>query len=215
MKVIKYPQSCLLIETKNKKILVDPGNLKYNDSFFDNWSSADIILITHRHGDHINSNVISKIEKKIYSSSEVANAFPELKINIVKENDKFTLDDVSIEVVKAIHGFNPNLKDGKEVFENIGFIVDDGRVRLYITSDTICFNNDYKADIIVAPITAHGLTMSSYELSLYSKQIGAKLVLPVHMDNDIYPSDLEYMKKNFNKFQINYKILSIGEIIEI
>lgn len=31
MKITKLPQSCLLIETKEKKILIDPGKLKYKD----------------------------------------------------------------------------------------------------------------------------------------------------------------------------------------
>ena len=31
MKIIKYPQSCLLVETKGKKILIDPGTLKYKE----------------------------------------------------------------------------------------------------------------------------------------------------------------------------------------
>ena len=34
MKITKFPQSCLLIETKGKKILVDPGNLKYKEEYF-------------------------------------------------------------------------------------------------------------------------------------------------------------------------------------
>lgn len=33
MKITKYPQSCLMIETNNKKILVDAGGLKYRDVF--------------------------------------------------------------------------------------------------------------------------------------------------------------------------------------
>ncbi len=35
MKITKFPQSCLLIETKGKKILVDAGNLKYKEDYFD------------------------------------------------------------------------------------------------------------------------------------------------------------------------------------
>lgn len=57
--------------------------------------------------------------------------------------------------------------------------------------------------------------MSSYEASLFANELVAKLVLPVHMDNDIYPTNLEYMKENFEKFNINYKVLEIEEIIEI
>ena len=47
MKITKYPQSCLLIETKGKKILIDPGALKYKEEYFEVWNSVDIILITN------------------------------------------------------------------------------------------------------------------------------------------------------------------------
>lgn len=215
MKITKYPQSCLLIETNNKKILVDAGGLKYKEEYFDIWKNVDIVLLTHKHGDHVNYDVLKNINVPIYSTMEVQNAYPELKINIIKENDKIPFCNINIEVVKAIHGYNPNLKDGKEVFENVGYIIDDNNTRLYITSDTICFNNDYKADVVALPITAHGLTMSSYEASLFSIDLGAKLVLPIHMDNETYPTDLDYMKKNFDKFNINYKVLEIEESLEV
>ena len=151
----------------------------------------------------------------IYSTQEVQNTYPEIKINIIKENDTLDFENVKIEVVKAIHGYNPLLKNGGKVFENVGYIVDDGEHRIYITSDTICFDNDYKADVVALPVTAHGLTMSSFEAALFAKELGAKLVLPIHMDNEKYPTDMEYMKKNFEKFDINYKLLKIEEEIEI
>ncbi len=215
MKITKYPQSCLLIETNNKKILVDAGGLKYKEEYFDIWKQADIILLTHKHGDHVNYDVLRNIDVPIYSTLEVQNTYPELKINIIKENDNIPLDNINIEVVKAVHGYNPNLKNGGEVFENVGYIIDDNKTRLYITSDTICFNNDYKADVVALPVTGYGLTMSSYEASLFTKDLGAELVLPIHMDNEKYPTNLEYMKENFEKFNINYKVLEIEESLEV
>jgi len=215
MKITKYPQSCLLIEANNKKILVDPGSLKYNPKFCNAWKQADIILITHKHVDHLNYEVLKNINLPIYSTKEVQNFYPELNINIIKENDIIDLDNLKIEVVKAIHGFNPKLKNGLEVYENVGFIIDDKKTRLYITSDTICFNNEYKADAVALPVTGYGLTMTSYEASLFAIELGAKLVLPIHMDNDIYPTDTKYMEKNFKEFNINYKVLAIEEELEI
>ncbi len=215
MKITKYPQSCLMIETDNKRILIDAGGLKYQDKFLEEWKKADIILITHKHGDHIKSDVLKDINIPIYSTQEVQDTYPEIKFNIVKENDILDFDSIKIEVVKAIHGYNPLLKNGGQVFENVGYIIDDGSHRLYTTSDTICFNNDYKADVVALPVTAYGLTMSAFEASLFSKELGANLVLPIHMDNEKYPTDVNYMKENFDKFSINYKVLGIEESIEI
>lgn len=213
MKITKYPQSCLMIKTNNKNILVDPGKLKYDDSFKTEWQKSDLILVTHKHGDHIKPDTIKELNIPIYSTQEVQNTYPELVINIVKENDTLEFDNVKVEVVKAVHGYNPRLKNGNEVFENVGYIIDDGKIRLYITSDTICFNNNYKADVVALPVTEYGLTMSAFEAALFSKDLGANLVLPIHTDNDVYPTDIEYMKKNFT--DINYKVLEIKESIEL
>lgn len=217
MKITKFPQSCLLIETKGRKILIDPGTLKYKEEYFDIWNEVDIILITHKHPDHCNTEVLEKINNKIkiYSSKEVQDANKNLNISVVKENDIIELDDIKIEVVHAIHGYQPLLKGDKEINENIGYIVDDGENRLYTTSDTICFKNDYKADILCIPVTGHGLTMSAFEASLYAKEVGATLTIPIHMDNPSFPPDFEYIKEMFDKYEVEYEILENDETIEI
>ncbi len=217
MKITKFPQSCLLIETNGKKILVDPGNLKYKEEYFNIWNNVDIILITHKHADHCNTEILEKLDKyiTIYSTKEVSEANTTLNINIVKENDIIELENVKIEVVHAIHGYQPLLKGAKEIHENVGYIIDDGKNRLYTTSDTICFKNDYKADILCIPVTGHGLTMSAFEASLYAKEIGAVLTIPIHMDNPAFPPDFDYIKEMFEKYEVDYEILENDETIEI
>jgi len=118
----------------------------------------------------------------------------------VKENDVIELDNIKIEVVHAIHGYQPLLKGAKEIHENVGYIIDDGKNRLYTTSDTICFKNDYKADILCIPVTGHGLTMSAFEASLYAKEVGAVLTIPIHMDNSAFPPDFNFIKEMFEKY---------------
>jgi L-ascorbate metabolism protein UlaG (beta-lactamase superfamily) len=217
MKITKYPQSCLLIETRGKKIIVDTGVLKYKEEYFNVWNKADIILITHKHPDHCNAEVLENLDKsiKIYSTNEVKMANPLLDIEIIKENDVIELENIKIEVVRAIHGYQPLLKGDKEIHENVGYIIDDGENRLYTTSDTICFKNNYKADILCAPVTGYGLTMSAFETSLYAKEVGAKITLPIHMDNPAFPPDFDFIEKMFNKYEIEYKMLENEETIEI
>ena len=217
MKITKYPQSCLLVETKGKKILIDPGNLKYKEEYFDVWNSVDIILITHKHIDHCNTEILEKINDniKIYSTQEVQDANKTLNINIIKENDIIELDDIKVEAVHAVHGYQPLLKGGKEIYENVGYIIDDGENRLYTTSDTICFKNDYKADILCVPVTGYGLTMSAFEAALYAKEVGATLTIPIHMDNPAFPPDYKFIEEMFNKYEVEYEILENEESIEI
>lgn len=217
MKITKFPQSCLLIETKEKKILIDPGTLKYKEEYFTIWNSVDAILITHKHSDHCNTEILEKLDKNIpiYSSYEVQLANKSLNINIVKENDNLKFGDVKVEVVHAIHGYQPLLKGAGEVHENVGYIIDDGENRLYTTSDTICFKNDYKADILCAPVTGYGLTMSAFETALFSKEVEAKLVIPIHMDNPKFPPNFDFIKSMFEKYDVEYELLENDETIEI
>ena len=217
MKITKYPQSCLLVETKGKKILIDPGTLKYKEEYFNVWNSVDIILITHKHPDHCNTEILEKINDniKIYSTQEVQDANKTLNINIIKENDIIELDDIKVEVVHAVHGYQPLLKGEKEIYENVGYIIDDGENRLYTTSDTICFKNDYKADILCVPVTGYGLTMSAFEAALYAKGVGATLTIPIHLDNPAFPPDYKFIEEMFNKYEVEYEILENEESIEI
>ena len=217
MKITKFPQSCLFLETKDKKILIDPGNLKYKEEYFAIWNTADVILITHKHPDHCNTEVLQKLDQsiKIYSTEEVQNANKSLTINIVKEKDVIELEGIKMEVVHAVHGYQPLLKGENEIHENVGYLVDDGQNRLYATSDTICFKNDYQADILCTPVTGHGLTMSAFEAALYAKEVGAVLTLPIHMDNPAFPPDFKFMEEMFQKYEVDYEILENDETIEI
>jgi len=218
MKITKYPQSCLLIETKGKKILIDPGTLKYKEEYFDIWNSVDIILVTHKHSDHCNAEILCKINKviKIYSSSEVKNTYPGLPISIVKEGEKFDVNnEITIEVVHAEHGYIPPMKTGAKVIENIGYIIDDNETRIYVTSDTICFQNDYKCDVLCVPISDYGVVMGAFEASLFAKETNAKLVIPLHADSPKYPVDFDFVKDMFDKNEVEYEILENDESIEI
>jgi len=183
MKVKKFPQSCLLFNIGNQKILIDPGNTKFEDKFTSEWKIADAILITHKHGDHCKVDTIAELGIPVYSCAEVAQVHPSLKVNIVRQGKTFTLGNVKIEVTHATHGFRPSMKGTtNEVLETIGFILDDGKTRAYITGDTICFNNDYSADYIFAPAQGNCVTMDALGCALFTKMIGAKKLFVVHFD---------------------------------
>ncbi|HCC07345.1 MAG TPA: hypothetical protein DEP72_04215 [Clostridiales bacterium] len=215
MKITKYPQSCVMLETKGKKILVDPGTLCFKEEYIDEWAKADYILITHKHGDHCHAEIIKNFDAEIFSTEEVQKAYPQLAINIVEADlDILELKGIEIEVVAAVHGYIPLFKGGKEVYENVGYIIDDGDKKVYITSDTICFPNNYKADIICGCVSGH-VCMTEWELSLFAKEAGAELVIPVHMDAPMHPVDIEKVKKTFEEFGVKYKILANGETTEI
>ncbi len=215
MKITKYPQSCFLLETNDKNILVDPGSIGFEESFLEKWKKADCVLITHKHGDHCHAEVLKDFDCPIYATQETQDSYPDLNINLVKEGDVLDLDFAKVEVVKAVHGYIPYLRGEKEIHEGVGYIIESEDKRIYFTSDTICFKNDYKCNVLCAPVSAHGLVMSPFEVALFSKELEATLVIPCHMDNPNFPVDVETMKDIFNKQETNYKLLKSEEIIEL
>ena len=57
--------------------------------------------------------------------------------------------------------------------------------------------------------------MGPFEAALFAKKTEANLVIPIHMDNPKFPADLEKLKNEFEKIQINYKLMKTREILEI
>jgi L-ascorbate metabolism protein UlaG (beta-lactamase superfamily) len=106
---------------------------------------------------------------------------------------------------------------GEEVRENIGYIIDAGDVRLYITSDTINFNNNYKCDVLCMPFNGNGLTMGIIDGISFAKDINPKLLLPIHMQhpNPIMNPNIDLLRMSLEREDINYKILEVGQTIEI
>lgn len=219
MKITKYPQSCFLIETENKKILIDPGEINFDNSFLKDWEGIDIVLVTHKHRDHCYPDAIKIAAKssrtKFYTTQEVSLAYPELPSRTVKAGDVLKIDTLTIEVVKAVHGYLPFLKDGKEINENVGYIIDDGTTRIYHTSDTICFKNEHKCDVLLAPISNHGLVMGPYEAILFAQETGVRLVIPMHYDNPKFSVNIQQVKKEFSEQEINFRFMKVKESLEM
>lgn len=221
MKITKFHQSCLLLEINNKRILVDPGKIGYTEEMYEkHWKDIDYIFVTHKHDDHCYDTVIKNIVKrdnaKLYISSEVAKNYDFEKYTIVKDGDILNLDNFSVEVTKAVHGYLPFMKENG-VKENIGYIFDDSKVRLYVTSDTISFDNKYKCDVICMPFNGNGLTLGTFDGTLFAKEVCANLVIPVHLEhpNPVMMPDLQKVQMEIENAGMKYKLLDILETIEI
>lgn len=222
MKIKKFDQSCLLIETKGKRILIDPGNINYTEErLTTDWTNIDAILVTHKHIDHCYAPAIKTICKTnqchVYTSKEVQEQYKFPEAIIVKAGDEFPLgDEIKIEVTKAVHGFLTTMKyKGGEIKENIGFMVDDGENRLYATSDTINFNHNYQCDILCMPFNGHGLTVGIPDGVDFAKDLNPSLVIPVHTQHKLYNPDLVQLAAELEEENLEYEIIEVGEEIEV
>jgi L-ascorbate metabolism protein UlaG (beta-lactamase superfamily) len=218
MKLTKYAQSCILIEEAETTILIDPGEYSKPEELAQLAKKADYILITHKHADHYNEKIIQtnlKTGAKIFSTKETAAFYPKTQFEIIKAGDKIKAGNLMIETVKAVHGYNPLLKGEKEVHEAIGYIIDNGKKKIYHTGDTICFPNEYKCNVILLPYNNHGVCMDPFEAALFAKETGAELVLPMHSDSPKFPANKEKFEEELKKNNLKYQFLKSGESVEV
>ena len=57
--------------------------------------------------------------------------------------------------------------------------------------------------------------MGPFEAALFAKETEAELVIPNHYDHPKHPVDLDSVKKEFRKQNLNFKILGLKESIEV
>lgn len=65
MKVTKLVHSCLLVEHKDRKILVDPGSYSWQSGMVksEHLTGVDTIVVTHVHPDHLHKEFAEAIKK--------------------------------------------------------------------------------------------------------------------------------------------------------
>lgn len=129
----------LMLEFNNSVIHVDPTS---QEADYSSMPKADIIFVTHHHGDHFDVGAIQKIttghtklfvsQKCIESSENLANA------TVLKIGDNITVNDLKIEVVHAYNILNKR-PDGSPFHpkgEGNGYIITFGDKRVYVAGDT-------------------------------------------------------------------------------
>lgn len=179
---------------ENVVIYVDP----YVGSGYD--KPADIILVTHQHGDH---NQINKVARK--NSCTIIQNQDALKNG---EYRSYNLHGVAIQPVPA---YNSN-HDRKQC---VGYILTFDGLKLYASGDTSETEEmkEYSAmgiDYALLPIDGI-YNMDPIEATSCAELIGAKHVIPIHMA----PGEL-FDPKQAERFTAkNRLIVKAGEEIEL
>ncbi len=172
--------SAIRIVADNKTIYIDPFGIE------DESKDADYICITHSHYDHFspddilkvkNDNTIILITEDIYVDA-LKIGFKENKIVIVEPNQKYKINDLMIETVRAYNidkAFHPK--------ENgwVGYIINLECERIYISGDTDIIPEilNIKCDLAFVPVGGT-YTMDYAQAAKLINTIKPTIVVPTH-----------------------------------
>ena len=126
----------LMIACNNTVIHIDPVS-RY--AGYEKLAKADIILVTHHHGDHLDAGAIAAIKKTdttILLTSMCAQQLGEG--HILRNGQDYYTQDINIRAVPAYNIVHK--RDNGDVFhprgEGNGYVITWGKKRVYIAGDT-------------------------------------------------------------------------------
>ena len=225
MEVKFLGHSCFFIEIEGNKILIDPfisGNPNIN---IDPLSlSANYILISHGHGDHIGDAVeISKHNKcPILANYEVAEYCKNKGAEAIGMNTggRYDLGFVLVKFVNAIH--SSKLPDGSYGGNPNGILVYNHSMSFYFAGDTALCTDMTLIPLIAPPLDFAILPMGDHytmgiEESIFAAQfIKCNKIIACHFDT--FPDimlDRDKAKALYKQNSIELIIPTIGDNISI
>ncbi|HEY4515645.1 MAG TPA: MBL fold metallo-hydrolase [Candidatus Paceibacterota bacterium] len=176
MKITKLGHCCLLIETKGKRILTDPGS--YTVDAHSKLENIDYILFTHEHQDHYHLESLKILLKKnpkavVYTSSSVSELLEKEGIAHTKVAHKETisLGDIAIVGTGEKHA---QMHSSIPLSENMGFFIDG---RLWYPGDAFT-DPERPVEILALPVSGPWMKIS--EAVDYALKLKPKVAFPVH-----------------------------------
>ena len=189
----------LFFEFDGKVIHVDPVSGMGN---YNSYPKADLIIITHHHGDHLDINAINLIKKentKIILTEKCKEINEGLSdVIIMKNSDLLTINGLEIEAIPAynIENKRPNGDPFHKKGEGNGYIITFGDKRVLIAGDTEN-TPEIKAlkniDIAFLPMNLP-YTMTPEMVASAAKAFSPKVLYPYHYGSTDTTILLELLK---------------------
>lgn len=203
MKITKYPQSCLLVESNGTRILIDPGSFvaqKYQASEF---GHIDAVLLTHEHSDHVHEQLIGALKvgaTKVYANRSTKVLLGDIVTDLA--NDGQMLEVGSLKV--AVHDLpHVDMIDGTPGPQNTGYVIDGV---LFHPGDGVRIEG---VTATVGAIPIAGPDISPRDAFDLATSIGCKVVIPIHFD--YFREDPDVVATQLNSRSAPFRVVPLRD----
>lgn len=182
MQVTKFRQSTLMLEGDGR-IAIDVGTTTTAVHDLAELGHLDAVLFTHRHGDHLDRDVVPRLREAgvaLYGNADVCSLLGEGAVQVTS-GEVFEVAGFRIEPRDLAH---VELVDGSPGPPNTGFVVDD---RLFHPGDGISLAG-LTVDALAVPIA--GPSISARDAYRFIQEVSASTAIPIHYDVFTEDADL-------------------------
>ena len=198
----------LMFQFDNKVIHVDPVG-RYAD--YSKLPKADVILVTHEHGDHLDKQAISQVTKE--GTALVISTSCEGRLPgglVMKNGDVKTIQGIRVEAVPAyniVHTRGPGQPYHPKGAGN-GYVLTFGDKRVYVAGDTEDVPELARlTDIDVAFLPMNlPFTMTPEMVAKAARAFKPRIVYPYHFGNTD-TSALERLLSDFKETEVRVRKL--------
>lgn len=176
MHIRKLSHCCLVIETKGKKILLDPGSFSVEQHR--KLKNVDIVLITHEHQDHFHIESLKELLKAMPKIQVIANdavgeilAKEGVEHHVMKHGNVVDMEGVHIEAYGKDHAL---IHSSIPLLSNVGYFIEN---KFFFPGDAF---TDPKKPIDVLALPVSGPWMKISEAIDYALELKPRLAFPVH-----------------------------------
>ena len=138
VRVIPVSHASVVIETPRGVIYVDPVG---DPAQYSGLPSADLALITHHHGDHLNNDTLAAVmgeDTKLISNKGAQDKMSgdlAARAQVIGNGESTSFGDIGIEAIAAY-----NTTEGRQKFHpqgrDNGYVLNVGDTRVYLSADT-------------------------------------------------------------------------------
>lgn len=177
-----YGHASIGLEAYGKHIYIDPvgENIAWEEE-----PESDLILITHDHYDHLDTNAVNSLSGK-------ADGFRQLSVGTILE----PFEGITIEAVPAYNISPEQLAFHPKERGDVGYIITIAGKRIYVSGDTED-NEDVLAikDIDIAFVCCNKpYTMTVEQCVNVVKSIRPEVFIPYHYGGTDIPTDLDALQ---------------------
>lgn len=190
-----FGQAAVKITADDTVVYIDPYNLSKRDK-------ADIVLITHSHGDHLSPDDIKKVatEKTVIIATpdcrEKLEDIPHAKLLEAAPGFSTNIGALAISAVPAYNVVKTKFHPRKNNW--VGYVVTAGGVKIYHSGDTerIPEMKTFSCDIAMLPLGQTYTMSGPEEAAAAVKDVKASIAIPIHYGTyEGKPADAETFKK--------------------